>query len=82
MQATVLTPLNQWLTLFRTFSSKIKALESRRLGTMHRCEVLPEALLLPNPLVSVPRVRCGETCLYQVGAEEGAAAASTGQSGA
>ncbi|DBA81765.1 hypothetical protein WJX77_003025 [Trebouxia sp. C0004] len=31
MQATVLTPLNQWLTVFRSFSSRIKALENQRL---------------------------------------------------
>lgn len=31
MQATVLNPLNQWLTVFRSFSSRVKALENRRL---------------------------------------------------
>ncbi|DBB16291.1 hypothetical protein WJX82_001953 [Trebouxia sp. C0006] len=31
MQATVLNPLNQWLTVFTSFSSRIKALEHRRL---------------------------------------------------
>lgn len=32
MQVTVLNPLNQWLTIFRSFSSKMKGLENRRLG--------------------------------------------------
>ena len=32
MQVTVLNPLNQWLTIFKAFSARMKALEHRRLG--------------------------------------------------
>ena len=32
MQAMVMKPLNQWLTVFKGFSSKMRALEHRRLG--------------------------------------------------
>lgn len=34
MQAMVMKPLNQWLTVFKGFSSKMRALENRRLGTV------------------------------------------------
>lgn len=59
MQATVLNPLNQWLTVFRSFSSRIKALENRRLGMGTRPKLLymlgqssddMEALLSPEEL--------------------------------
>ena len=34
MNAMVMKPLNQWLTVFKGFSSKMRALENRRLGTV------------------------------------------------
>lgn len=34
MQVTVLNPLNQWLTVWKSFSGRIKTLENYRLGRL------------------------------------------------
>ena len=62
-------PLNQWLTVFKGFSSKIRALENRRLGTVNihiatcvtQRQTKLQALLL-IPVFGSHYVRCASMC--------------------